>query len=120
MTLTIMAGSLLGVLVTLTSVGAGAIGATMLSYLYPKRLSPSRLIATDIVHAVPLALFAGIGHLWIGDVNFALLGTLLIDSIPGVIVGYMLSTHLPATALRRILAVILLLVSIKMLIASLA
>ena len=119
-TLTIMAGSLLGVLVTLTSVGAGAIGATMLSYLYPKRLSPSRLIATDIVHAVPLALFAGIGHLWIGDVNFALLGTLLIGSIPGVIVGSMLSTHLPATALRRILAVILLLVSIKMLIASLA
>jgi uncharacterized membrane protein YfcA len=114
-TLTIIAGSLLGVLVTLTSVGAGAIGATMLSYLYPQRLSPQRLIATDIVHAVPLALFAGIGHLWIGDVNFALLGMLLMGSIPGVVIGSMLSTRLPATALRRMLAVILLLVSIKML-----
>jgi len=117
LTLTVIAGALLGVLVTLTSVGAGAIGATMLSYLYPQRLHPSRLIGTDIVHAVPLTLFAGIGHLWIGDVNFGLLGTLLIGSIPGVIVGSLLSTRLPATALRRMLAVILLLVSVKMLTA---
>ncbi len=115
--LTIIAGAALGLLVTLTSVGAGAIGATMLSYLYPQRLSPARLVATDIVHAVPLALFAGIGHLFIGDVNFNLLGMLLLGSIPGVIAGALLSTRLPAMAIRRILAAILLVVSFKMLAA---
>ena len=105
--LTIAAGALLGFLVTLTSVGAGAIGAVLLTYLYPLRLTPARLIATDIVHAIPLALFAGTGHLLMGNVDFPLLGWLLLGSIPGVIIGAKLSTVLPQMVLRYLLAAVL-------------
>lgn len=108
--LTVAAGAVLGLLVTLTSVGAGALGAVCLAYLYPFRLTPSRLIATDITHAIPLAMFAGLGHLLIGNVNFGLLGSLLLGSVPGVIVGALLSSRLPQTVLRTALAVVLLLV----------
>lgn len=112
--LTVLAGALLGVLVTLTSVGAGALGAVFLAYLYPLRLTPPRLIATDIVHAIPLALFAGMGHLLIGNVNFGMLGNLLVGSIPAVIVGAMLSSRLPHALLRGILSVVLLLIGLKL------
>jgi hypothetical protein len=117
--LTIAAGALLGVIVTLTSVGAAAIGAVLLAQLYPKRLTPARLVASDIVHAVPLTLVAGLGHLLIGDVDFRLLGTLLVGSVPGVILGAVVSPHLPHRLLRRLLAIILMLVSIKMISAVL-
>lgn len=113
--LTVLAGAVLGVLVTLTSIGAGAIGVVVLAYLYPLRLTPSRLIATDIVHAIPLAMFAGTGHLLIGNVNFGLLGNLLVGSIPGVIVGALLSSKLPQKWLRRALAAILLFTGYKLL-----
>jgi hypothetical protein len=112
--LTVLAGALLGLLVTLTSVGAGALGAVFLMYLYPLRLTPARLIATDIVHAIPLALFAGLGHLWIGHVDVAMLGTLLLGSIPGVFVGAKLSARLPPQVLRVGLAMVLLLVSSRL------
>lgn len=112
--LTVLAGAILGVLVTLTSVGAGALGAVFLVYLYPLRLTPPRLIATDIVHAIPLAIFAGIGHLLIGNVNFDLLGNLLLGSIPAVIVGAMLSARLPHMLLRGILALVLLSIGVKL------
>jgi uncharacterized membrane protein YfcA len=112
--LTVAAGALLGVLVTLTSVGAGALGAVMLVYLYPLRLTPPRLVATDIVHAIPLAMFAGIGHLVIGNVNFTLLGNLLLGSIPGVMVGAMLSSRLPHGVLRILLATVLLALGAKL------
>ena len=112
--LTVLAGSVLGVLVTLTSVGAGALGAVFLAYLYPFRLTPPRLIATDIVHAIPLAIFAGLGHLMIGNVNLGLLGNLLLGSIPAVIVGAMLSARLPHALLRSVLAVVLLSIGIKL------
>ena len=112
--LTVLAGAVLGVLVTLTSVGAGALGAVFLSYLYPLRLTPPRLIATDIVHAIPLAMFAGAGHLLIGNVNFGLLGNLLLGSIPAVIVGAMLSARLPHALLRAALAVVLLAIGVKL------
>lgn len=105
--LTVLAGALLGALVTLTSVGAGALGAVMLVYLYPLRLTPPRLIATDITHAIPLALFAGMGHLLIGHVDFGLLGNLLLGSVPAVIVGAALSARLPHALLRILLAVVL-------------
>jgi uncharacterized membrane protein YfcA len=108
--LTIVAGAILGVLVTLTSVGAGALGAMLLTYLYPVRLTPPRLIATDIVHAIPLALFAGIGHLLIGNIDLSLLGNLLVGSLPGVIIGAMLSSRLPHKFLRCLLAVVLLII----------
>ncbi len=113
--LTITAGAILGVLVTLTSVGAGALGAVFLVYLYPLRLTPPRLIATDIVHAVPLALFAGCGHLLLGNVDAALLGTLLLGSVPAVILGALLSARLPHGLLRVALVIVLLAVGGKLL-----
>lgn len=112
--LTILAGAVLGMLVTLTSVGAGALGAVFLAYLYPLRLTPPRLIATDIVHAIPLAIFAGLGHLLIGNVDFGLLGNLLLGSIPAVLVGAMLSARLPHALLRGVLAVVLWSIGLKL------
>lgn len=112
---TVAAGALLGVLVTLTSIGAGALGVVFLAYLYPLRLTASRLIATDIVHAIPLAMFAGMGHLLMGHVNFGLLGNLLVGSIPGVLIGAVLSTRLPQGLLRKALAAILIVTAVKLL-----
>lgn len=112
--LTIMFGAILGVLVTLTSIGAGAIGVVFLTYLYPLRLTPARLIATDITHAIPLAIVAGVGHLIIGNVNYSLLGWLLIGSIPLVLAGAKLSAHLPNAVLRASLSIVLITVSIKL------
>lgn len=113
--LTILAGAFLGVLVTTTSVGAGALGAVFLVYLYPLRLTPPRLIATDIVHAIPLALFAGLGHLVLGNVEFGLLGNLLLGSVPAVIIGALLSARMPHAILRVVLVLVLLAVGVKML-----
>lgn len=113
--LTVFAGVTLGILVTMTSVGAGALGAVFLTYLYPLRLTPPRLIATDIVHAIPLAMFAGLGHLLMGNVNFSLLSNLLIGSVPAVIVGAILSARLPATILRGVLASVLIVIGSKLL-----
>lgn len=114
--LTIAAGAGLGVIVTLTSVGAGALGVVMLTYLYPLRLTPARLIATDIVHAIPLALFAGLGHLMVGHVDFELLGWLLLGSIPGVFVGAKLSSRLPERFLQVALAAVMVVVAFKLLV----
>ena len=82
-----LAGAILGFLVTLTSVGAGALGVVMLVYLYPVRMIPARLVGTDIVHAIPLTILAGTGHLLMGNVSLGLLGNLLLGSVPGVVVG---------------------------------
>ena len=112
--LTVVLGAVLGVLVTLTSIGAGALGVVFLVYLYPVRLTPPRLIATDNVHAIPLALFAGLGHLAIGNVDFALLANMLAGSIPAVIVGALLSSWLPHRVLRVALVVLLMTVGIKL------
>lgn len=106
--LTVAAGAVLGLLVTITSVGAGALGAVLLSYLYPFRLTPPKLVASDIVHAVPLAVFAGLGHLWIGNVDYALLSMLLLGSIPGVLGGVCLSTRLTHAWVRRLIVAVLL------------
>lgn len=106
--LTVAAGALLGVMVTLTSVGAGALGATLLLALYPLRMRLQRLIATDIVHAVPLTLVAGMGHLWIGNFNLMLLLNLLIGSIPGIILGSMLASKVSERILQPLLALVLL------------
>ncbi len=111
--LTVLTGVVLGVLVTTTSVGAGAIGVTALLVLYP-RLQTLRIVGSDIAHAVPLTLISGLGHWYLGDVDFPLLGTLLIGSIPGIIIGSMLAPKLPEGALRMLLAVILALVSLKL------
>ncbi len=111
---TVILGAVIGVLVSISSVGAGAIGVTALLMLYP-RLPVSRLVGTDIVHAVPLALVAGTGHWIIGDVNGALLINLLVGSIPGVIIGSLLSTRAPDHVLRPALAFVLTLSGLKLL-----
>lgn len=113
--LTVAAGALLGVLVTLTSIGAGALGAVLLLALYPLRMSARRLVGTDIVHAVPLTIVAGIGHLFMGNVDFVLLGSLLVGSIPGIVLGSWLATRLPGGIMRPILAVVLAAVGFRML-----
>lgn len=111
--LTVVTGVVLGVLVTMTSVGAGAIGVTALLILYP-RLPTLRIVGSDIAHAVPLTLISGLGHWYMGDVNELLLITLLIGSIPGIVIGSMLAPRLPEGALRILLAVVLMLVSLKL------
>lgn len=113
--MTVAAGALLGFLVTLTSVGAGALGAVMLVYLYPFRMKPARLVGTDIVHAIPLTIVAGTGHLLMGNVELALLGKLLLGSIPGVLLGAHFSSKAPEGVLRPLIAAILVLVGAKLL-----
>jgi uncharacterized protein len=112
--LTILAGLVLGVLVTLTSVGAGALGVVVLTFLYPA-LPASRVVATDIAHAVPLTLLAGLGHWWLGTVNWALVGSLLLGSIPGIVAGSLLATRVPEQILRPALAVVMLLAGARLL-----
>jgi uncharacterized membrane protein YfcA len=113
--LTAAVGALLGVLVTLTSVGAGALGAVFLYHLYPRRLTPIRLVATDIAHAIPLALCAGIGHLAISQVDGGLLRDLLVGSIPAALAGAALSSRVPHAQLRAALGAVLLMVGLAML-----
>ena len=110
-----LAGAILGFLVTFTSVGAGALGTVMLVYLYPMRLTPAKLVGTDIVHAIPLTLLAGSGHLAMGNVDVSLLGGLLLGSIPGVLLGSMLSNKAPENWLRSAIAAVLALVGTKLL-----
>jgi uncharacterized membrane protein YfcA len=104
--LTVISGAVLGVLVSLSSVGAGAVGVTVLVLLYP-RIPLVRIVGSDIAHAVPLTLVAGFGHWLLGDVNFALMFSLLIGSIPGIIFGSWLARHLPEAGLRPALAAVL-------------
>jgi uncharacterized protein len=113
--LTVMAGAILGFLVTLTSVSAGALGTAMLVYLYPFRMKPARLVGTDIVHAVPLSFVAGAGHMIMGDVNFALLGNLLLGSIPGIVLGTLFGGNAPQGVLRTAIGVVLAAVGTKLL-----
>jgi hypothetical protein len=113
--LTVLAGVVLGVLVTLTSIGAGALGTVMLVYLYPLRLDANKLVGTDLAHAIPLALIAGLGHLALGNVDYVLMLNLLMGSIPGVILGAMISTRAPIKLIRGSIALVLMVVSYKML-----
>jgi uncharacterized membrane protein YfcA len=115
--LTVIAGALLGFIVPLTSVGAGALGTVMLLYIYPLRMMPRRLAGTDIVHAVPLALISGIGHLLMGNVQNFLLLNLLCGSIPGILLGTTIATRSPEPFLRLMIAAILLTVSLKLLVS---
>lgn len=109
---TVLAGALLGVLVPLTSVGAGALGAAMLMFLYPS-LPTARIVGTDIAHAVPLTAVAGLGHLQLGTVDGPLLGMLLMGSLPGIYLGSHLSAVIPERVMRPILASTLLLIGCK-------
>ena len=107
--LTIITGVILGALVTISSVGAGALGVTALLMLYP-RVPMAVIVGSDIAHAVPLTLVAGLGHWWLGSVDWPLLTALLSGSIPGIVLGSYLSAHVPDAVLRPILAVTLIVV----------
>jgi uncharacterized membrane protein YfcA len=110
---TILAGAVLGALVTVSSIGAGAIGATLIVMLYP-RLTPAEIAGTDIAYAVPLTAIAAFGHWWLGSINWALLSTLLIGSVPGIILGSMAARAVPERILRFMLATTLTLVAAKL------
>jgi uncharacterized membrane protein YfcA len=113
--LTILAGVIVGCLVTLTSVGAGALGTAMLVYLYPYRLNAGKLVGTDLAHAIPLTLVAGAGHLLMGNINFSFLANLLIGSVPGILLGATLSTRAPDGVTRFAIAAILTVVAVRLL-----
>lgn len=113
--LTVMSGGLLGLCVALTSVGAGALGSVMLLYLYPLRMTPHRLVATDIVHAIPLAVVAGLGYLFAGMVDWWMLASLLSGSIPAVVLGSLMAKKISGRWLQIALALVLLLAGIKVL-----
>lgn len=106
---TVITGVVLGVLVSLSSVGAGALGVTALFLMYP-RLPTSRIVGSDIAHAVPLTLLAGAGHWMLGSVDWHLLLSLLSGSIPGIIVGSVIAVRVPDGFIRPALACVLLLV----------
>ncbi|MCZ8293208.1 MAG: sulfite exporter TauE/SafE family protein [Hylemonella sp.] len=111
--LTVLAGGVLGLCVALTSVGAGALGSVMLLYLYPLRMHPHTLVATDIVHAIPLAVVAGLGYLLAGMVHWQMLFSLLVGSIPAVIVGSLLARRFAPAWLRFALGAVLIVAGIK-------
>jgi uncharacterized membrane protein YfcA len=110
--LTVCVGAFLGVLVTISSVGAGALGTVALLLLYPS-LPAVGVVGTDLAYAIPLALVAGLGHLMLGNVDWPLLLSLLIGSAPGIWVGSHVSARIPERVLRPVLATVLALVAIK-------
>ena len=111
--LTVATGATLGVLVSISSVGAGALGVTALILLYP-RLPTANIVGSDIAHAVPLTLVAGLGHWMLGSVDWSLVGSLLLGSLPGIVVGSYVSTRVPDMVLRLVLAATLIAVGSKL------
>lgn len=100
---TVIAGAAIGTLVTISSIGAGAVGATILVLLYPN-LKPAEIAGTDIAYAVPLTAIAAFGHWWLGSINWELLGMLLIGSLPGITIGSLAARAVPERFLRGLLA----------------
>ncbi len=113
--LTVVTGLLLGIAVTLTSVGAGALGVVALLALYPLRLTGDRLVATDIAHALPVTALAGATHAMLGHVDLSVLGFLLSGSIPGVLLASRATVRLPAPLTNALVALMLVFVSQRML-----
>jgi uncharacterized protein len=111
--MTVIAGVVLGILVTLSSVGAGALGAAILFFLYP-RLPSIKIIGTDIAHAVPLTAVAGLGHMHLGTIDFTILAMLVAGSLPGIYLGSHFATRLPEHVVRPALASMLFLVGIRL------
>ena len=110
---TIATGIAVGVLVTISSVGAGVLGTVALLFLYP-RMSAVKVVGTDIVHAVPLTAIAGMGHMALGTVDLVLLAGLLLGSLPGIYIGSHLSSRVPEKVLRPLLATMLLIIGARM------
>ncbi len=111
--LTVILGLMLGILVTMTSVGAGALGVTILLVLYPQT-DVREIVGSDIVHAVPLTLIGGMGYWFIGEINWTMLFALLVGSIPGIVAGSLLAPRLHERSVRIILAVTLAIVAWKL------
>jgi uncharacterized protein len=111
--LTVAAGTVLGVLVSISSVGAGAIGVSILILLYPRLPTPT-IVGSDIAHAVPLTLLAGCGHWMLGSIDWQLLGSLLVGSLPGIAIGSYLAIHVSESLVRAVLAVTLLTVGSRL------
>ncbi len=111
--ITIFAGVLIGVLVTLSSVGAGVIGAAFLFFLYPK-FKTIQIVGTDLAHAIPITAIAGLGHAHIGTVDYTLLVSLLIGSLPGIYLGSHFGTFLPDKVMRPVLASMLLVIGVRL------
>jgi hypothetical protein len=109
---TVLTGAALGALVSISSVGAGAVGVTALLLLYP-RLPMANIVGSDIAHAVPLTLVAGAGHWALGAIDWGLMGVLLIGSLPGIVIGSYGAVRVPETVLRAALAAILIVVAGK-------
>ena len=112
-TATIVCGALLGTLVTISSIGAGAIGATLLVMLYP-RMSSAQIAGTDIAYAVPLTAIAAFGHWYLGSINWSLLAMLLLGSVPGITLGSWFARAIPERILRGVLATTLTAVAAKL------
>jgi uncharacterized protein len=115
---TVATGIVLGVLVSISSVGAGAVGVTVLLLLYP-RLPMATIVGSDIAHAVPLTFVAGAGHWMLGSVDWHLMGVLLLGSLPGIILGSYSATRVPETVLRLTLACVLFVVAGRIMFAEL-
>jgi uncharacterized membrane protein YfcA len=113
--LTVVGGAVLGLCVALTSVGAGALGSVMLLYLYPLRMTPHRLVATDLVHAIPLAMVAGLGYLIAGMVDWMMLTSLLAGSVPAIVIGSLLARKVSGRWIQIALASVLIIAGIKVL-----
>jgi uncharacterized protein len=111
---TVVLGLVMGVLVTLTSVGAGAIGVTVLLLLHPK-MSAGRVVGSDIAHAVPLTLLAGAGHWYLGSIDWGLLGNLLVGSLPGIVVGSHFASRARDAVVRIALATVLVIAGVRLL-----
>jgi uncharacterized membrane protein YfcA len=111
--ITVVFGALLGVLVSLCSVGAGALGVAVLFFLYP-RLPPVRIVGSDVAHAVPLTLVAGLGHWLIGSVDWPIVGALLLGSLPGVAIGSYLAARMSDRLLLPVLASLLVLIGLRL------
>jgi len=107
---TVVVGAVLGVLVSISSVGAGAMGVIALIMLYP-HLPMAKIVGSDIAHAVPLTLIAGIGHWMMGSVDWHIMGSLLVGSLPGIFVGSFFAIRVPERALRLVLATTLFIVA---------
>jgi uncharacterized membrane protein YfcA len=110
---TVLCGALLGTLVTISSIGAGAVGATLLVMLYP-RMSSAEVAGTDIAYAVPLTAIAAFGHWWLGSINWELLAMLLLGSVPGITIGSWFARAIPEKVLRGVLAMTLTAVAAKL------
>lgn len=97
----------IGLAVALTSVGAGALGMALLVKISPPDTKPQHLVGTDLVHAIPIALIAGVAYGFAGFISWPLLGTLLVGSLPGVVFGSLLANRIPSRLMNLMVAMVL-------------